>query len=152
MKKTLVFFLIIIFAVLYGCGTKPADIDISSLADSVMAGSAFSDELAPADSQIGCYLYGVDPALPENSVFLFSSGATAEELAAFKMRSAADAETVETAVRERISAQRASFADYNPDEVPKLDRAVVKRSGVYVVLCVAADSSAAESAVDAFFR
>ena len=151
MKKTLVFFLIIIFAVLYGCGTKPADIDISSLADSVMAGSAFSDELAPADSQIGCYLYG-DPALPENSVFLFSSGATAEELAAFKMRSAADAETVETAVRERISAQRASFADYNPDEVPKLDRAVVKRSGVYVVLCVAADSSAAESAVDAFFR
>ncbi|MBO4331009.1 MAG: DUF4358 domain-containing protein [Oscillospiraceae bacterium] len=151
MKKALVFTLLI-FLIFYGCSSKPTDIDIFSLADSVSASSAFSEELAQADSTIGCYLYGIDPELPEDSVFLFSSGATSEELAVFKMRSEADAEAAEAAVRERISSQRASFSDYGPDELPKLDKAVVKRSGVYTVLCVASDSTAAESAIAAFFR
>lgn len=152
MKKALVLFLIFIFTLLCGCSSKPADVDISALADSVISASAFSEELERADSQIGCFLYGIDPSLPEDSVFLFSSGATAEELAVFKMRTEADAEAVESAARERVTAQRSSFTDYNPDEVPKLDKAIIKRSGIYAVLCVAADSSAAENAIAAFFR
>ena len=41
----------------------------------------------------------------------------------------------------------AGYSDYKPEEVPKLESAVLEQDGVYVVFCVTADNTAAKSAV-----
>ena len=39
------------------------------------------------------------------------------------------------------------YSDYKPEEVPKLESAVLEQNGVYVVFCVSADNTAAKTAV-----
>ena len=46
--------------------------------------------------------------------------------------------------------QKDSYADYAPDQVPKLDTAVVRTCGEYVIVCVSADNEKAASVVDAY--
>lgn len=151
MKRTALILALLLLLFCSGCGKTQADFEISELAAAMLDSSAFSDKLAPADSQIGSYLYGISETLLEDSLFYFSSGATAEELAIFKTTGADAAKTVVSAIEGRIADQRLSFSDYNPDEVPKLDKAVIKTSGAYVLFFVAADNSAAEAAASKYF-
>lgn len=143
-------FAIVVFLALFACSAPGGSFEPSALAGDLLDSGAFSDKLAQTDSQIGFYLYELSPDLAKEALFYFSSGATAEELAVFKARSNQDAESIAAAVRTRIAAQSVSFADYNPGEVPKLDSAVLKVSGVYVVFCVANDYSAASAVIDAY--
>lgn len=137
---------IAVLLVLTACSSAPRDFEPSALSGALLESGAFSEAIAQTDTQIGLYLYELSPDTVEDAVFYFSSGATAEEIAVFKACSAADAEVIASAVRARISSQRDSFADYNPAEVPKLDNAVLKVSGVYVVFYVADDYAAAANA------
>ena len=41
----------------------------------------------------------------------------------------------------------AGYSDYKPEEVPKLESAVLEQNGVYVVFCVSADNTTAKTAV-----
>ena len=64
-------------------------------------------------------------------------------------------EAVDAAAAGEIAAQLqaftdswiAGYSDYKPEEVPKLESAVLEQDGVYVVFCVTADNTAAKSAV-----
>ena len=48
----------------------------------------------------------------------------------------------------RVADQKAALESYQPDEVSKLDKAILTQSGNTVVLVVAADADKAQSTLD----
>lgn len=144
--------LVLLFA---GCSAKeqkPVEIDISEFSAALLESGAFAEELELIDNDIGCYIYGMEESADTETLFYMSSGATADELTIFKSADESSASELEKSVSERLNYQKRSFEAYNPDEVTKLDGAVLKTSGVYVLLVVADDYDAANSVIDEYFK
>ena len=55
-----------------------------------------------------------------------------------------------TALENRVAYQKAGYEDYGPAEVPKLDSAVIKSAGSYVVMCVSDDNAKAEEVIKSY--
>ena len=159
MKRSLILLLSFIMAVslFSACGgneDKSVSIDVSAFAEELLGSGAFSETLEPVDSDAGLRLYGLDPSAadaPAASLFYMSAGATADELTVFTAADEAGAKAIADKAAERLDYQKRSFADYNPGEVAKLDECIIKTSGVYVLLLVADDYTAAKAVVDRYF-
>ena len=142
-------------AVLYGCGgngnagkkssaastvassaagTQTAVVDVTKVADRLLNEIKYDDKLAEPESETIDILY---PGLPQDKiktmkVYVSSSGGTAEEIAVFE---ANDEDT-------------ASFKNYVPEELKRLENAFVIRKGNYVYLSVSADPDKAKSIIE----
>ncbi|MBR4961753.1 MAG: DUF4358 domain-containing protein [Clostridia bacterium] len=127
---------------LFSCGESetPSDVDLETLAESLLEGGSFEDALAQIDDGTVTMLYGIDNALEQ--IVYIGSGATPEEIALFAFENQADAEAGFALAKMRLADQKEQFTDYNSWEMPKLEDAVVKQYGTYVVLCVSGDSRA----------
>ena len=137
---------------LFSCGGSetPSSVDLDTLAKDLLAGGSFEDALAQIDDGTIAMLYGIDNAVEQ--VVYIGSGATPEEIALFSFGSQADAEAGFALAQMRIADQKEQFSDYNSWEMPKLDDAVVKQYGTYVVLCVSGDSRAEAILTETFGR
>lgn len=124
-----------------GGGETNESVDLAALAQTLLADGSFDDALAQIDDDTVTMLYGIDNAAEQ--VVYIGSGATPEEIALFSFATAAEAEAGFALAQMRIADQKEAFSDYNAWEMPKLEDAVVKQYGSYVVLCVSGDSSAA---------
>ena len=124
-----------------GGGETNESVDLAALAQTLLADGSFDDALAQIDDVTVTMLYGIDNAVEQ--VVYIGSGATPEEIALFSFATAAEAEAGFALAQMRIADQKEAFSDYNAWEMPKLEDAVVKQYGTYVVLCVSGDSSAA---------
>ncbi len=117
------------------------DIDVKAVADAILDGGDFKDNLAEVDTTMALTrLYSLDPEQVEASMFYTNSQATAEEIAVIKVKSDEYVQTVKDAYEARIADQKTACESYLPDEMPKLEAAVIYESGNYVVLCVSNDS------------
>lgn len=129
------------------------DVDVQTVADGILQGGDFKDNLAPVDTSLALSrLYNLDAGQIEASAFYTNSNATAEEIAVIKASSADYVDTVKTAYENRIASQKEACKDYLPDEMTKLDAAVVYTNGNYVVLCVSNDSAKAEQVIEDLFK
>lgn len=132
---------------------QTVDVSAKVVADSVLADGDFKDNLAEVDTTMALTrLYGLDPEQIEDSMFYTNSQATAEEIAVIKVKSADYIETVKTAYETRISDQKTACESYLPDEMPKLDAAVIYTNGNYVVLCVSNDSDKSLEIIESHFE
>lgn len=131
---------------LAACGGKDGEAapfspdDATALLDS----GAFSEALESIDRDTACDLYGIDELTVIASAVYGSTGTTAEELAIFTLRDEEAAQAALTALGHRIEDQKADMADYLPDEVPKLEKAILERRGNSVLLVVANDYAPVE--------
>lgn len=123
-----------------GGGETNESVDLAALAQILLADGSFDDALAQIDDDTVTMLYGIDNAAEQ--VVYIGSGATPEEIALFSFATAAEAEAGFALAQMRIADQKEAFSDYNAWEMPKLDEAVVKQYGTYVVLCVSGDGRA----------
>lgn len=129
------------------------EVDVKTVAAQILDGCDFKDNLAEIDKTIALTrLYGLDETQIESCSFYTNSNATAEEIAVIKTNSPEYVETVETAFKTRVENQKAACKDYLPDEMPKLDSAVIYINGNYVVLCVSNDNTAAEKLIGDLFK
>lgn len=155
MKRLMALFLsLLLLAALCACGKggeKEALPPFSQLADQLLDSGAFTEALSPVAAQTGCLLYGLEPTVGTEIWFSMSSGATGEEIAAFRCADAATAELTAEACRARLSQQAELYASYKPEEVPKLEGALLLRLDNVVLLCVAADSGKAQAVLDRYF-
>lgn len=132
---------------------ETADFDVQELADKLKNEGDFKDQIAALDMEIAVSkLYGLDSTKIDSAAFYTNTNATAEEIAVIKVTSADYTQTVEDAFHKRIDDQKAACENYLPDEMPKLDAAVVKSSGCYVVLCISCDSSKAETVIAEYMK
>lgn len=130
------------------CAAKQKPIDCQQLSDELFAEVPFQDELTLADEKTAEKLYNIQNAVKE---FVYiGSGATAEEIAVFEFATEEEAKNAVENAKTRISDQTDSFASYVPKETEKLDNAVVRQSGNYLVVCVS-DGDKAEEIIGKYF-
>ena len=129
-----------------GCSTQltlePADA-LAQLKEEI----TFADQMTDMDSEGACRFYDVDTGLVNDSSAYVGSGATAESMAVFEAVDADAAGSIADALQTFTDGWIAGYSDYKPEEVPKLESAVLEQNGVYVVFCVSADNTTAKTAV-----
>ena len=144
MKKTISLLLAMLLTVaLVGCGgAKTKDVDVNGLADALYNTVKFDGDLksVSADNYV---------TLPEGAqaAARMSNGTTAEEIFVVRCANENDAKTVKADIEKFVADQRVDMERYQPQEVARLDNAVLTQQGVYVVLCVSADSDAAQKVI-----
>lgn len=95
-----------------------------------------------ADRMAGYYDVAADN-IDSYSAYICGSGAYPDEIAVFKMKSADDVNDVKSVLEKRVESQSATFKDYTPDEMYKIDGNNVVTSGNYVALIICADNAKA---------
>lgn len=126
-----------------------SDVDVQAVADDILNGGDFKDRLEAVDADMALTrLYNLDASQVDASAFYVNSNATAEEIAVIKVKSDDYAETVREAFEARITAQKDACRDYLPDEMPKLETAVIYTGAGCVVLCISNDSGKAEALIE----
>lgn len=123
-------------------GSEDIEIDLEALAGHLLESGVFEETLYKADDGIAEILYGIDGA--SAALVYIGSGAVADELALFEFADEAEAQSAISAAEARIASQKDSFATYIPEEVPKLDNAVVETHGRYLIVCVSGQDNASE--------
>ena len=133
--------------------SETVDFDVKELADQLKTEGDFKDQLAELDTDVAVSKrYNLDASQVESGAFYTNTNATAEEIAVIKAATADYAKTVQDAYNKRIEDQKKACENYLPDEMPKLDDAVVKSSGCYVVLCISCDSKKAEEIIGEYIK
>ena len=102
--------------------------DPETAAQALLDSGAFSDALDTVDQDTAAALYGIDAVLV----------LTDEDAAAAAL----------DGLEARVADQKAVLESYQPDEVSKLDSAIVEQRGNSVLLAVAADAEKARAALD----
>lgn len=153
MKKTVTISLCaaLLALLLAGCGqAAEAEVQLDELAFKIKDSVEFSEELYLLDEGIARQLYGVGE--DAQCAAWAGAGATAEELAVFELPDEAAAGTLVSSLRSRNDERIDDYADYLPDEVPKLQNTLLLSNGRYVLLCTAPDTAGAREAWDAAFE
>ena len=134
---------------LTSCNEQPKDVDISALASQIVGEVSFDDSLSEIDDDMISMLYSIDGYT--DAVLYKGSGATAEEVAIFKMETTVDAKAALEEAQAHIQSQIESYESYIPEEVSRLEDAIVRQDGYYVSVVVSGDSAAAEKLLDGAF-
>lgn len=129
---------------------KDIKIDIKELASDIIENVEFEDELNEVNEQIARKLYNIDNAL--NEIVYVSSGATAEEIAIFEFETKDDCKKAVNKAKTRIEEQKASFKDYMPKEVKKLDNAIILNKNNYLIICVTNNQKGVEEILDKYIK
>ena len=95
--------------------------------------------------------YDVDTSGVSDICWYVGSGASADELAVIVCADSETLASVKAAINSRIEYLRDGYSDYGPDQVPKIDSALVAEYGNTVVYCICEDSAAAKTAADSIF-
>lgn len=158
-RKVMIMICVICLGTLAGCGKTPDDstakkeVDINVVAEGLLKDVSFKDNLSTIDNEIALSrVYFLEQDKIASGVFYMNTNATAEEIAIVKVNDSAYVENVKAAFENRVSEQKAACKDYLPDEMPKLDSAVIYSSGDYVVLCISNDNDAAKTKIEEYFK
>jgi hypothetical protein len=150
MKKylyTVVFVFMIL--TLSACGAENTKINIEELSADLISNVEFADEMTLINEKTVESLYNINYAISQQ-VYI-SSGATAEEVAVFELKDGNDADKALDAVNQRIETQKQDFKTYIPEEIPKLENAIVKKVGQYVIVCIS-DGDEADEIINSYIE
>ncbi len=152
MKKTISIITILLsLAVFSSCSSEVKEVDLSVFSDKLLNEIEYKDVLFEVDDNTITEKFGVDLSQVKSKKVYMSTGATAEEIAVFEASDEDYAATIYDALQERIEVQKGDFADYNPNEMSKLNDSVLEIYGKYVIMCVSDYSDKADELIDAEF-
>ncbi len=126
--------------------------EVTSVTEAIKRSGEFEELIALTDDNIVRRYYGIDlEAIESYDAQVCSSGAMADEISVFKMKERDDVEDMLEVVRERKQEQYDSFVDYVPEEIGKIENAIIGSNGNYVYFIVCTDREEAKKAVEACF-
>ena len=127
--------------------TAPTDEVAQKLLDSL----SFEYPLNELPEDAANRLYKLDgEILEEQAVYVGTGGALADEVSVWRVKDEKDAKTVQEAAEKRVENQKISFKDYVPEEMPKLEKAVIQVDGDTIILCVSSDPEKAKEVISSF--
>ena len=139
---------------LLGACSAPADsgsaaVDPEAATQAVLDSGAFSVELTELDAALLYDFsgYGLDSSTLTASKAYSASG-FAEQVSVTVWKDEAAAQAAVDMFKTYLEDMAATYKDYAPAEVPKLENAVLEQRGSSVLLAVANDAGAAKTAVD----
>ena len=148
MKKFCIAMIMMISMVMIAaCGknnSKEVSADPAALAKQLAEETVSSDTLSEINTDIMASTYFVDTEKIDSSSAYLSTGASACEATVIKCKDSSYVSEVETLFKNRVTSQTDLFSSYNAGETKKLQNAIIKTSGNYVVLCICDDTSKAE--------
>ena len=128
---------------------EPEGVSPAEITGKIMDTLTFEDEMMEISSDIIERQYDVDMStVASASVYVVSSGALADEVAVFRANSEADVAAIQAALEARVQTVMDRFVDYLPDEVPKIEGAIVKTDGLYALMVIHDDAAEAETIFD----
>ncbi len=155
MKKLLPLLLALCCLLLCACASTPKEKEPvpepEALVAELLASGAFTEEMTVADDDVGRFLYALEDLDAPGLRFCFSSGAVAEEIAVLPCADGENAQTARSECSSRLDNLVKLFTEYKPDEVPKLEKAMILQRDNTVVFCVAADAAKAKAVLDKYF-
>lgn len=132
--------------------TENKSVDAKAIADSLLSEISYADQLSAVDLDTAkMFLNFADVEINEAYIYE-SSGATAEEIVVLVCKDSDSAAKAKSAFEQRVSEQKENFTDYVPEEVPKLNDAVIITSREYAILSVSGDSSKAKDIIEGAFK
>ncbi len=131
---------------LAGCTSEKKEIDASAVLNELLEQVEFADQLTEVEENAALFFGD----LPEGAqVRLFSvSGYYADEVALISVQNEADVDAAMAAIEKHIADSRFQYVNYLPEEVNKIDHAVIYRNGVHLFLCVTSDYETAKEIFD----
>lgn len=134
-----------------GCGgDKAKEIDAKALAGSLLSEVTYEDELQELSEQMAVMQFDTEDGV---KIYLYmGGGATAEEVAVFEAPDEEAAKKQLDHVKDFVDDQIETERDYRPEEVKRLEAAVLERRGKYVILCVSSDSDKAKEIIEKAFK
>jgi len=154
MKKTkLISLFLAFFAALScftGCAGANKGMDTEKLSQALDEGQVFADSLVRHEKTVVLELFGLDKNDVSACVFSCSAYAGVEEYAVFEAADDEAAGRIADAVYLRLKWQKISCGDYRPEQLQKLNAAIVRQSGVYVVYVCARDAAGAERIINRY--
>ena len=131
-----------------GGGSSDKSYDPKTTAQALLDSGAFSDALDTLDADVAANMYGIEADTITDCVVYASLSMGAEEIAVLTLTDEAAAQAAKTALEKRVDDQITALKSYMPDEVGKLEHAIVEQSGNTALLVVAADADKAQSTLD----
>ena len=124
--------------------------DLDTLPQTLLDSGAFTDPddmVPPMDATVR---FDTLDASSVTDSALYSSTYLAELIAVLVMKDEDSTKTAVTVLEDYVSATIEAEKTYRPDEVSKLESAIVEQRGNTVLLVVAADTQAAQTALDSW--
>lgn len=136
-----------------GCSSRgEKDIDPAEAAAAIVEQVDMKDNLMEAKGDVALAYYAMDNKVKSYSVYVSSSGATAEEVAVLRVGSAGDADHAKQIIQTRVDTQSAMFENYQPGEMVKLGAPVIETRGNVVYLVICDDPQQAKDAIAALYK
>lgn len=136
----------LLIASLAACGSSAAKtVDPQALADALKAGCQFDGNLtAVSQDQLGFML----EQMPEcRAAAYMSDGTTKEMIVAAQCEDAAGTAAMKAALETLLAEQKDEAGKYQPEELQRLEGAILTVAGNCVVLCVTSDTDAANAII-----
>lgn len=149
MKKSILTILVAVLCIfaLTGCKEKKQKevaVDPAQLVADLGA-TVTSSTLSAVSAEVRTDTYmTLDAAQIDNITASLNSGTGACEVAVITCKDTSYTEEAKKQLKAYLDNRAELFAGYAPEEVPKLEDALIKSAGSYVVLCVTDDTAAAE--------
>ena len=95
-------------------------------------------------------LFLIDPATLEDYAIYMADYATgnADEIAMFQVKESDQMTTVKSLINDRISDLKVRYEDYKPEEMPKIESAIIEEKGNYIFLVISPDNEKAQEVLD----
>lgn len=148
-------------AICFGCANG-ADADEPNIDPEVM-GQAMLDadatlpEMAARSSKDDdakdsfSFLSDLSYSKVEAYFYAYTDAGTAEEVAVVKLKDKSDAAAMMESLNDHVEARQGTFAEYDPEQVPLTENAVVIREGRYVALIVSEKNGLVQNEFRKFF-
>ena len=153
-RLPLLLLLVCSLTVLAACQNQKASSPYTpDLIQAISEAGAFSEPLEELDGDTAFALYhladsGLSREALTDCAVLRSSGATCEEGAVLVLDSAEHASLAKQALQDYVTGQIDSNRDYRPQEIPKLENALIDQRENTVLLLVANDLECAQTVLD----
>ncbi len=126
--------------------------DLEGFANELLATVGFKDTLAKVNDSVTGRIFELGEGEALAGIVYTGGGGTAEEFAAFEADSPEKAEELAMKLRKRVEKRKGDFEGYKPEEMQKLNNALVTVKGNCAVMCVSDNNDAAQSAIDKYFK
>lgn len=136
---------------LAACGEKQVSIDTAALSAELNDADLFIDSLVSMDEAAIGGQCESDVSACTAMEYHAGMGATAEEWGIFTCADAKAAKSLAESLKAHCDSLLETYTSYAPDAVPRIENAVVRQSGPYVLIVIAADYEGAAEIADRYF-
>lgn len=145
----------------FGCAGRDdggPDLDPAEMAQAMMDVDTTLPEMVERSSRDAdgedsfTYLSDLDYGKVEAYFYACAGAGTAEEIAVVKLKDKSDAAALMESLLKHVEARKGAFAEYDPEQVPLTEEAVVTCEGRYVALIVSKKNGLAQNEFKRFFQ